>query len=153
MRRGASLTLRGSGVFAPRLREIVHSGGVAASDGGWDMTRQPNHTYAQRVSIHAKLSNYDLDTLSNLQLIRWIQDQLRAVLKAASVGICDGHVLGEGMVQIDFYGPDADALWDAMRSKLREIRTLCEVVAIKRYGARGAREVKVSLDDFSGDAR
>lgn len=79
---------------------------------------------------------------------RWytFQDELAAAVGAAGVGVLDGDGWGFGGHDIFLYGPNADALWDAIAPIIEKQPMPKGSHAIKRYQTpKGEREERIDL--------
>jgi hypothetical protein len=76
-----------------------------------------------------------------------VEDQLIEAIENSGAGEFDGNVMRPGEVVLYAYGPDANALFDAMEPILRAVPAR-EAHAIKRYGEAddpSVREERVDL--------
>lgn len=96
------------------------------------------------VSEHAVLIHIPslLDEDGGLDVI---EDALAEALGEAGVGEFDGNDIGADGAVLYMYGPDADALWQAVEPVARAARIGAGSYAVKRYGEPGAHEVRVDL--------
>ena len=85
------------------------------------------------VTVHLKLSDDGYGSESERAAVYTLQDRLRTAIEAASAGEYDGNEFGGGEAVLYAYGPQADGLFKAMESALRE-STLRPAFAIVRYG-------------------
>lgn len=75
-----------------------------------------------------------------------IQEQMERAIEDAGAGELDGDEWGEGVCTIYCYGPNADALWDAVAPVLEKTPIRKGSYAIKRYGGPGSgREERINL--------
>lgn len=74
-----------------------------------------------------------------------IEDPIIEAIETVGVGEFDGNEIGADGATLFMYGPDADALWDAVDSALSRSAMGPGSHAAKRYGPPGAREVRVDL--------
>jgi hypothetical protein len=74
-----------------------------------------------------------------------IEDPIIDAIETAGVGEFDGNEIGAEGATLFMYGPDADALWDAVDSVVSRSALGPGSHAVKRYGLPGAREVRVEL--------
>jgi hypothetical protein len=74
-----------------------------------------------------------------------IEDSIIEAIETAGVGEFDGNEIGADGAMLFMYGPDADALWDAVDSAVSRSALGPGSRAVKRYGPPGAREVRVDL--------
>lgn len=80
--------------------------------------------------------------------LRSVMDDLDRAIKASRAGEFDGDEFGEGTCKIYMYGPDADALFNAVEPVLRARSLPAGSRAVKRYGRAGdpnAREKEIPL--------
>ncbi len=95
------------------------------------------------VIVKFNYGSTDLDALFELE------DELEAVLEDDERGEYDGHEVAvdgsDGFLYL--YGPDADALYDAIKPTLLDCSAIKNVVVRLRYGppADGVREVVVNV--------
>ena len=85
-------------------------------------------------------------------MIHSLTDELETAISAQRAGEFDGDEFGGGVCTLYLYGPDADQLFAAVESILRQSPLTMGAHAIKRYGratASDAREVRV---EFAGGA-
>lgn len=97
----------------------------------------PNVEQAVLVRINS-LSDPD----SGLDLI---EDPIIEAIDRAGVGEFDGNEIGPDGATLYMYGPDAEALWAAIESVVRQSPLGPGSYAIKRYGPPGAPETRVDL--------
>lgn len=74
-----------------------------------------------------------------------IEDPIMDAIERADVGEFDGNEIGPDGAELYMYGPDADALWAAVRPVLEKAPIGPGSYATLRYGEPGAREVRVDL--------
>jgi len=74
-----------------------------------------------------------------------IEDPLIEAIQAAAVGEFDGNEIGPSGAVLYLYGPNADALFDAVEPVLRSAPLGAGSYAVKRYGEPGADETRVEL--------
>jgi hypothetical protein len=77
-----------------------------------------------------------------------LEDRLIEAIDKAGVGEFDGNLIGPGEFELYAYGPDADALFEAIEPVLRSVAVEEGSYALKRYGAADdpdARQVRVEL--------
>jgi hypothetical protein len=108
------------------------------------VTRSDEHA----VITHLPLSDDDHGTAEEREAIFAGEDRL---IKAAAGlgGEYDGHEFGGGEAVLYTYGPDADALLEAVRSCLADFPVRAGAFALKRYGRADdpdAREERVPLE-------
>jgi hypothetical protein len=93
------------------------------------------------------LSDDDFGSPEERERIRGVTGELDRVIKARRVGEFDGDEFGEGKCTLYMYGPDADALFEAVAPVLRS-KLPPGSSAVKRYGTADdpdAREVTIPL--------
>ena len=100
----------------------------------------------QAVLVYFPLSDVGFGSAWELEVLGGLGDDLRETVAEADVGEFDGHDVGEGQCTLYLYGPDADELFDAIEPLLLQQNWPRDVVAVKRYGAPGAAEVRVPVD-------
>lgn len=106
--------------------------------------KSPEHA----VLVYIKLSNEGMGNEKERKDCHALGDRLEKSIEAKKAGEFDGDEFGEGFCTLYMYGPDADALFNAVESDLRAVPLLVGSYAIKRYGTAGdaeAREVRVVL--------
>lgn len=110
-----------------------------ASDPGTSIQPQAEHV----VIIRIPAPKDESDQLGLSQ----IEDPLIAALESSGAGEWDGHGtdLATGESEIYLYGPDADALYAAIESTLRDLPLPPGSYAVKQYGEPGARESRINL--------
>ncbi len=95
------------------------------------------------IIVHLRFADdADVDTFHALE------DELLEAIELAGVGEFDGDEFGGGECTLYMYGPDADRLFDAVRSILRSSSLSAGGYAIKRYGSAddpGSEELRVEL--------
>ena len=74
-----------------------------------------------------------------------IEDPLIEVIERSGVGEFDGNVMGPDGAVLYMYGPDADAIWNAIEPVVRAARLGPGSYVVKRYGDPGAPESRVEL--------
>ena len=74
-----------------------------------------------------------------------IEDAIIEAIDRAGVGEFDGNEVGSDGVTLYMYGPDADTLWAAIESVVRQSPLGPGSHAIKRYGGPGAPESRIDL--------
>jgi hypothetical protein len=79
---------------------------------------------------------YDLSTL---------EDQLAEAIEKNKAGEFDGNEMGEGVTKIFTYGPDADRLYHAMESVLRDYPLCRNAKVVIRKGGPGSPQKEVQL--------
>jgi hypothetical protein len=99
------------------------------------------------VIAHLSLSNGDMGTEQERDVIFLLEDRLSAAIERAGVGEFDGNEFGAGECVLYMYGPDADRLYDTIVPHLQMAAAARGGYAIKRYGEASdptAREVRVA---------
>ena len=99
--------------------------------------------HAVLVSIELSDSGFGSDV--EREALAALGDHLAGQVEEASVGEFDGDEVGEGQFRLFFYGPDADRLFTCIKPGLLELQWPGSIVATKRYGEPGAREVAEEL--------
>ncbi len=100
------------------------------------------------VIVHLVLSDSDFGTEDERARVHELSDRIEAEINLSGVGEFDGDEFGAGECTLYMYGPDADALFDAIEPVLRGSTLSSRGYAIKRYGDAedpDAREVRVDL--------
>lgn len=95
----------------------------------------------QAVITHLPFSDDEHGTLEEREGIFAIEDRLTDAA-ARLGGQHDGHEFGGGEAVLYSYGPDADALFDAVVTSLGDFPIQSEGYAIKRYGRAGDPDVR-----------
>lgn len=94
------------------------------------------------VLIYLKLSDSKFGTAEERDAIHALSDSLEAEIKKANVGEFDGDEFGQGQCTLFMYGPDADALFQAVDSIIRNSPLSKGGHVIKRYGDAGDTNAK-----------
>lgn len=74
-----------------------------------------------------------------------IEDPIIEAIERADVGEFDGNEIGPDGATLYMYGPDADALWVAIESAVRQSPLGPGSHVIRRYGPPGAPESRIDL--------
>lgn len=90
---------------------------------------------AQAVIVDLRLSGGDFGSDAERQKVFELEDKLIASIEAQGVGEYDGNEFGEGGVTVYAYGPDADALFTAIETLLRDFLPNQGSSATLRYGS------------------
>jgi len=101
----------------------------------------------QAVIAHLRLSDTNFGTEDEHAAIFVLEERLEAAIIKANAGEFDGNEFGGGECTLFMYGPDADALYDAILPILQMNPQARGGYAIKRYGDvrdPNAREVRVA---------
>ncbi len=111
--------------------------------------REKSHTTAVQHAVitHLPLSGDEFGTPEERDAVHELEDRIEAGVAAVG-GDHDGDEFGGGEAVLYTYGPDADALLDAIRNSFEDFPLRPGAYAIKRYGAAddpAAREERVSL--------
>lgn len=99
------------------------------------------------VIAHLRLSDADYGTEDEREALFILEDRLAHAIGRARAGEFDGNEFGGGECTLYMYGPDADALYNAIVPVLQMHPLARGGYAVKRYGdARdpNAREVRVA---------
>jgi hypothetical protein len=107
------------------------------------------HVPEQAVLVHLRLSDAGFGTREEMVSIHALSGRLEARIAAARVGEFDGDEFGQGECMLFMYGPNADALFEAVEPELRASPLSRGGWVIKRYGASdddSAKEVRIDLD-------
>jgi hypothetical protein len=102
----------------------------------------------QALIAHLKLSDGGFGTPAERQQLMSLEPRLESAITAAAAGVFDGDEFGGGECVWYMYGPDADALFNAAETIIREAATRPGGFVVKRRGAPGdpeAREETISL--------
>lgn len=100
----------------------------------------------QAVIAHLKLSDAGFGTPAERQDLMAFEPRLEAAATAAAAGMFDGDEFGGGECVWYLYGPDADALWQAVEPIVREAAKQPGAYVIKRRGPPGqTQEERVDL--------
>lgn len=100
------------------------------------------------MSEHAVIVRFDYGS-TDLSALFALEDELENAIVAAGVGEFDGNEIAsdgsDGLLYM--YGPDADALFSAIKTALVKATSIRNVVATLRYGppADDTRSIEVSL--------
>ena len=109
--------------------------------------KKPALSDEHAVITHLPLSGAEFGTDDEREQVFELEDRLGEAVVALG-GEHDGNEFGEGEAVLYTYGPDADALLDAVRKSLGRFPVRPGAYAIKRYGRAddpGAREERVDL--------
>ena len=99
----------------------------------------------QCVKVHVPLSNRGLGIAEERATIRSVCDRLQDTIVLHEVGEFDGDEFGGGECQLFMYGPDANALLDAIFPILSNWPALKGGYAVKRFGPPGSRTERVEF--------
>jgi hypothetical protein len=106
--------------------------------------KSPEHA----VLVYIKLSDDNMGSEKERKKCQDLGERMETSINTKRAGEFDGDEFGEGFCTLYMYGPDADALFNAVESDLRSAGLLAGSYAIKRYGPAAdpnAREVRVAL--------
>jgi hypothetical protein len=106
--------------------------------------KSPEHA----VLVYIKLSDDKMGNEKERKDWHALEDRMERSIQTRQAGEFDGDEFGDGFCTLYMYGPDADALFNAVESDLRTAPLLAGSYAIKRYGSAGdpnARETRVAL--------
>ncbi len=102
----------------------------------------PEHS----VLVYFNLSDDTFGTEEERESIYMLGHRLAEQIDSQGVGEFDGHEFGEGHCTLFMYGPDANALYSAIESILRESELSAGGHVTKRYGGSGGPdEVVIDL--------
>ena len=107
----------------------------------WNRNKQPETAapVEQAILIHLP-GPLDADTgLDEVEL-----PIIEAVARTGT-GEFDGNAIGPDGAVLYVYGPDADALWGAIGSAVRNAPIGPDAYAVKRYGGPGSSETRIDL--------
>jgi hypothetical protein len=107
----------------------------------------PPPTVEHAVITHLPLSGDEFGTEAERDRVHELERRIEAAVAAVG-GEHDGDEFGGGEAVLFTYGPDADAVFNAVRECLGDFPLQPGAYAIKRYGAAddpSAREERVSL--------
>ena len=90
---------------------------------------------SQGVVIELRLSGSGLGTKAEQQRVYKLEDALTTAISTRGVGEYDGNEFGNGSVTLYAYGPDADALWAAMKAPIKEFGPSNGSSVTLRYGS------------------
>lgn len=99
----------------------------------------------QCVKVHVPLSGPGLGTSEERASIQRVSDKLEEALVLHEVGEFDGDEFGHGECQLFMYGPDANALFEAIFPILKTWQALKRGYAVKRFGPPGSKIEKVEF--------
>jgi hypothetical protein len=102
----------------------------------------------QAVIVELRLTGGGFGSDAERQKVFELEDKLIAAIEVQGVGEYDGNEFGRGGVMLYAYGPDADALFTAMETLLRDFAANQGSTATLRYGSAdnpAARERVVPL--------
>ena len=104
-------------------------------------------TEEQAVITHLPLSGEDYGTREEREAVHELEERIRAAVEAIG-GDHDGDEFGGGEAVLFTYGPNADALLEAIRAGLEGFAVKPGAYAVKRYGSAAdpnSREERVEL--------
>ena len=90
----------------------------------------PEHAFI----VTLKLSDEEFGTEAERTKIHELTDKIDEAIIEAKVGEFDGDEFGDGKCLLYMYGPDANALYLAVDSVLRESPLSKGAVGVKRFG-------------------
>jgi hypothetical protein len=105
-------------------------------------------TAEHAVLVHLRLSDEEFGEESERDRITSLEERLESILTAKGVGEFDGSEVGMGTCTLYIYGQDADLLFEAIESTLREGSWPSGSYAVKRYGPAqdpNSKEVRIPL--------
>ena len=100
----------------------------------------------QCVKVHVPLSGGGFGTAEERTSIQSISDRLQDAIVLHEVGEFDGDEFGRGECQLFMYGPDANALYEAILPILSDWPALKGGFAVKRFGPPGSRTEKIKFE-------
>jgi hypothetical protein len=103
----------------------------------------------QAVLVMFPLSDGEFGSPKELQILDSLGADLADVIAESGVGEFDGKDVGEGCYRFYLYGPDADALFDAIEPLLLRETWPRQVSAVKRYGPPGAPKVNIVIGELA----
>ena len=89
----------------------------------------------QALLVHLMLSQGEHGSADERERISALEGKVEQAINSASAGEFDGSEFGGGECTLYMYGPDADALFDAVAPVLKLSPIAAGGYAIKRYGA------------------
>ena len=100
------------------------------------------------MSEHAVIVNFQYDS-TDLSALFDLEEKLETIIEKAGVGELDGNevAIKGSDSRLYMYGPDADALYDAIKETLSQTSFMNDANILKRYGPpeEGIREVTISI--------
>ena len=134
-----------------RLNVLLIAVGLTIS--GCNRTVPNNSSKVEPMAEHAvvvylKLSDGGFGSTEEHDQIHELSDQLEAAIESNHAGEFDGDEFGDGQCALFMYGPDADALFGAIESILRDSPLNSGGHAIKRYGEASDADAKEVRVDF-----
>lgn len=112
-----------------------------------EVPSEPASAAEHAVITHLPLSGGDYGSRRERRAVQKFEDRIERAV-AAIGGEHDGNEFGGGEAVLYTYGPDADALFQAIRNSLGRFTPQEGAYAIKRYGAAddpNARDERVPL--------
>jgi hypothetical protein len=99
------------------------------------------------VQVFLKLSGGKFGTSEEVKAVHALSDVLKLAIEEHKAGEFDGDEFGDGVARLFMYGPDADALFDAIKHPLLASPLASGGYAIKRYGPPedGIKKVRIEL--------
>ena len=99
----------------------------------------------QALLVYLKLSDDEFGDFDEREAIFALEDRLIQAIASTSAGEYDGHEFGEGFGILYMYGANADQLFNAVISTLREYSSRSGSYILKRYGGPGTNEEQIDL--------
>jgi len=96
------------------------------------------------VTVHFKLSDNKFGSREERDRVHQFSHELEALIQQCQVGEFDGDEFGGGEGTLFMYGPDADLLFEAVSSALKNWEPLRGGHVIKSYGKSG-RSVRIEF--------
>jgi hypothetical protein len=112
---------------------------------GCSKTLAANAPAQQALIISIPLSDGRPDS-DEVQQVYKIESELTKAIERSRTGEYDGNEVLAKMFTMYVYGPSADKLFDVARPILAKYQLPSGSRAVKRFGDRGAKEERVSLD-------
>lgn len=116
-------------------------GGKTPTPGPAPSGKPPEHA----VILHILLEREMPDPVE-MERYHDLQDELEKAIHAAHAGELDGDEWGEGMCVIYMYGPDAEALWEAVAPVLEKHQFPAGSHAVKRTGPPGSPQETIRME-------
>ena len=126
---------------------------VALMIAGCNRTAPDSSSKVEPVAEHAvlvylKLSDDEFGTAEERNQNHELSDLLKTAIETKNAGEFDGDEFGDGQCTLFMYGPNADALFQAVEPILRDSPLSFGGHAIKRYGEASDADAKEVRVDF-----
>lgn len=113
--------------------------------GAFKSRRAAKPAEEQAVILKLKLVSGQMGSDEERQHIHDLEDRLENAIKRSAVGDFDGDEYGDGYCTLYMYGPNAEALFEAIQPALQSYRAAPGSYALKRYGKPGSQQDRIPL--------